>query len=56
MGLTYLVREGQGQLDLVGDGLGVSTALDGSAEHGGTSPQSRASKAEGAHCAIGWGM
>lgn len=46
---TYLVREGQGELDLVGNGLSVSTALDGSAEHGGTSPKGRASEAEGVH-------
>jgi hypothetical protein len=52
MGLTYLVRKGQGQLDLVGNGLGVSTALDGSTEDGGTGPQGGASEAEGAHCAM----
>lgn len=52
MGSTYLVRKGQGQLDLVGDGLGISTALDGSAEEGRASPQGRASEAEGAHCAM----
>jgi hypothetical protein len=52
MGSTYLVRKGQGQLDLVGDGLGVSTALNGSAEEGGAGPQGRASEAEGAHCAM----
>ena len=46
---TYLVRQGQGELDLVGNGLGVSTALDGGAEHGGTSPKGRASEAEGVH-------
>lgn len=46
------MRKGQGQLDLVGDGLGVSTALDGSAEEGGAGPQGRASEAEGVHCAM----
>lgn len=53
---TYLVRKGQGQLDLVGNGLGVSTALDGSAEHGGTGPKGRASETEGVHLAMmgGW--
>ena len=46
---TYLVRQSQGQLDLVGDSLGVATALDGSAEGRGTGPQSGTSKAEGVH-------
>jgi hypothetical protein len=49
---THLVRQSQGQLDLVGNGLSVPTALDGSAEHGGTGPQGRASEAEGAHGAM----
>ena len=49
------MRQGQGQLDLVGDGLSVSTALDRSAEHGGTSPQSGTSKAEGVHGGNGVG-
>jgi hypothetical protein len=55
-GSTYLVRKGQGQLNLVGNGLGVSTALDRSAEHGGTGPEGRASEAEGVHLAMigGW--
>lgn len=55
VGLTHLVRKGQGQLDLVGDSLSISTALDGSAEEGGTGPEGRASKAEGAHCAMDGG-
>jgi hypothetical protein len=50
------VRQSQGQLDLVVDGLGISTALDGSAEHGGTGPQGRASEAEGVHFAMVGGM
>ncbi len=52
IGSTHLVRQSQGQLDLVVDGLGVTTALDGSAEEGGTSPQGRASEAEGVHFAM----
>lgn len=46
------MRQDQGQLDLVGDSLGVSTALDGGAEHGGASPKGRASEAEGVHFAM----
>lgn len=46
------MRQSQGQLDLVVDGLGISTALDRGAEEGGTSPQGRASEAEGVHFAM----
>lgn len=56
VGSTHLVRQGQGQLDLVRDGLRVATALDRSAEEGGTSPEGRASETEGAHCAIVGGL
>lgn len=52
---TYLVRKGQGQLDLVSDGLSIATALDRSTEHGGVSPQGRTSEAEGVHCGNGLG-
>lgn len=52
IGSTHLVRQSQGQLDLVIDGLSVTTALDGSAEEGGASPQGRASEAEGVHFAM----
>lgn len=47
------MRESQGKLDLVGDGLSVASALDRHAEGSGTSPESRASETEGAHLAIG---
>lgn len=50
--LTHLVRQSQGQLDLVGNSLSVSTALERSAEEGGTGAQGRTSKAKGAHCAM----
>jgi hypothetical protein len=46
------VRQSQGQLDLVVDGLSISTALDRGAEEGGTSPQGRASEAERVHFAM----
>lgn len=55
MGSTYLVRQGQGQLDVFGDSLSISTALDRSAEDRGAGPQGRASEAEGAHCAMDGG-
>jgi hypothetical protein len=47
------VREHQGELDLVGDGLSVTPALKGHAEGSRASPESRASETEGAHLAIG---
>ena len=46
------MRQSQGQLDLVGDGLSVTTALDGSTEERRASPKGRASEAEGAHFAV----
>lgn len=49
---THLVRESQGQLDLVIDGLSISAALNRSAEEGRTSPQGRAGEAEGVHFAM----
>ena len=49
---SYLVRKGQGKLDLVRHSLGVTSALERNAEGGGTSPKSRASKAERAHLAM----
>lgn len=48
-GLSYLVRKGQGEVDLVGRGLRIASALDGGTEGRGTSPQSRAGKTEGVH-------
>lgn len=51
------MRESQGKLDLVGNGLSIASALDRHAEGSGTSPESRASETEGAHLAIeGWEM
>ena len=52
--LTYLVRQGQAQLDLVGGNISVSAALDGA-----ESVESRAggaSDTEGVHYggAVGW--
>lgn len=49
---TYLVRKGQGKLDLVRHSLGVTSALKRDTEGGGTSPESRASEAERAHLAM----
>ena len=49
---THLVRQSQGQLDLVRDSLSVTTALDGSTEERRASPEGGASKAEGAHFAV----
>lgn len=46
------MRQSQGQLDLVGDSLSVTTALDGSTEERRASPEGGASKAEGAHFAV----
>lgn len=46
------MRQSQGQLDLVGDSLSVTTALDGSTEERRASPEGRASEAEGAHFAV----
>lgn len=46
------MRQSQGQLDLVGDGLSVTTALDGSTEERRASPEGRASEADGAHFAV----
>lgn len=55
---AYLVRKGQGKLDLVRHSLGVTSALERNAESGGTSPEGRASEAERAHLAMdeggGW--
>jgi hypothetical protein len=47
------VRENQGELDLVGDGLSVTAALERYAESSRASPEGRASETEGAHLAIG---
>lgn len=49
---SYLVRQGQGKLDLVVNSLGVTSALKRNAESRGTSPESRASEAERAHLAM----
>ena len=46
---SYLVRKGQGELDLVRHGLSVTSALKRHAEDGGTGPEGRASKTERAH-------
>lgn len=55
---SYLVREGQGKLDLVRHSLGVASALNRHAEDGGAGPEGRASKTEGVHLAMdgsaGW--
>lgn len=55
---SYLVREGQGKLDLVRHGLSVASALDRHAEDGGAGPEGRTSKTEGVHIVIdgsaGW--
>lgn len=51
--LPYLVREGQGELDLVRHRLGVASALERHAvEDGGAGPEGSASKTERAHCAM----
>lgn len=55
---SYLVRKGQGELDLVRDRLSVTSALERHAvEDGGASPEGRASKTERAHLVMdgGWG-
>ena len=49
---AYLVRKGQGKLDLVVHGLSVTSALERSAEGRGTGPEGRASEAERAHLAM----
>ena len=46
---SYLVRKGQGELDLVRDRLRVASALKRHAEDGRTGPEGRASKTERAH-------
>ena len=56
---SYLVRKGQGELDLVRDRLRVASALKRhAAENGGASPKGRAGKTERAHLAMdgGWGL
>lgn len=50
--LSYLVREGQGKLDLVRHRLSVASALERHAEDGGAGPEGRASKTEGVHLAM----
>lgn len=46
---AYLVRKGQGELDLVRHGLSETSALKRHAEDGRTGPEGRASKTERAH-------
>lgn len=48
---TYLVRKGQGELDLVGHSLGIASALERNAEGRGASPQSRTGKTKRVHIA-----
>lgn len=45
------MREGQGELDLVGHSLGVASALEGNADGRGASPQGRAGKTKRVHLA-----
>lgn len=46
------MRKGQGQLDLVGDGLSVTTALNGSTEERRASPEGGAGETKRAHFAV----
>ena len=49
------MREGQRKLDLVVDGLSVTSALERNAKGGGASPESSASEAKRAHlCSEEW--
>ena len=49
---TYLVRKGQGELDLVAHSLGIASALERNAEGRGASPQGRAGKTKRVHLAM----
>jgi hypothetical protein len=51
--MAYLVRKGQGELDLVGNSLSVATALDRDAESGRARSESSPGEPKRAHCAIG---
>jgi hypothetical protein len=49
-----LVREGKAQLDLVGDGLGVGSSLEGNSDGGRASSESRTGDAERVHDGLSW--
>jgi hypothetical protein len=51
-GDAYLVRKGQGELDLVGGDLGVTATLDGAGDGSGPRAEGGTGKTEGAH--DGW--
>lgn len=56
---AYLVRKGQGELDLIRHGLSETSALKRHAEDGRTGPEGRASKTKRAHLEIDgrvWGL
>lgn len=48
--VSYLVREGQRQLELVGHSLSVGPALDRDTESSRASPEGGSGKPNGAHC------
>lgn len=51
--MPYLVRKGQGELDLVVHSFSITTALDRDAESGRASSESSPGEPKRAHCAIG---
>lgn len=50
---TYVVRESEGQLQLLGHGLGVGSALSGDTESSRPCSESRPGETERQHYAIG---
>lgn len=48
--MTYLMRQSQGKLYFVGDGVGIASALNGLEGGGRSSTESCAGQTKGAHC------
>jgi hypothetical protein len=53
--ISYLVRHCEGQLDLVGHGISVCSALDRETHCGRACPEGRPSEPDRVHCAMDGG-